>query len=85
LPVSGRRVVALVSAALAALLFLVVDYLLIRAAVAEITLFHARSPSLGIPVWAYYAGVVACTPFVFAGVWRGARAELAGLRKAEGA
>ncbi len=84
LPAAARRAAAVFSATLTAALYLAVDYLLVRTIAAEITLFHARSPSLGIPVWVYYAGVVACTPAVFMGVWRRMRAELTALGEGNG-
>lgn len=60
------------NAALGALLFLLVDICLIRECYFELTLFHARSPSLQVPVWIYYAGVVVASAFVFRGLYRGA-------------
>lgn len=70
-----------VNAALGALLFLVVDICLIREAYFELSLFHARSPSLRVPVWIYYIGVVLASGFVFRGLYRGAmrqRREITG-------
>lgn len=60
------------NAALSALLFLVVDICLVRECYFELTLFHARSPSLRMPVWIYYVGVVIASAFVFRGLYRGA-------------
>jgi TRAP-type C4-dicarboxylate transport system permease small subunit len=64
------------NAALGAGLFLVVDLSLLRAVYLEITLFHATSPALGLPIWIYYAGVVLLSPAVFLGILRGCRTEL---------
>ena len=78
LPRRWRRRLTLVHAVLAAGLYLVVDITLIRSITMEMTLFHASSAALGIPVWIYYAGVVLLSPFVFVGIWRGCRVRLAG-------
>lgn len=71
-----RRFLAVFNAFLGAGLFLVVDVTLIRAIHDEITLFQARSPALGLPVWIYYAGVVLASPAVFLGILRGCRDEI---------
>lgn len=71
-----RRAVTIAGALLAAALFAAVDILLVKTIHTEITLFKATSPSLGIPVWIYYAGAVACSPAVFIGVYRGAAKRL---------
>ena len=63
-------------ACLSALLFLVVGLFMIQAIVDEITLFHASSAALGIPVWIYYTGVTILSVFVFRGICRGASARL---------
>ncbi len=76
LPRSAQRHLVVVGSGLAAALFLAVDLTLLKAIHAEITLFHARSPALRLPVWIYDAGVVLLSPFVFRGVYRGARRRL---------
>ena len=75
-PRAVQKSVILLSAALGALLFVVVDLLLIQAIYREMTIFHARSGSLGVPVWIYYAGVPLFSCFVFRGIWRGACSSL---------
>jgi TRAP-type C4-dicarboxylate transport system permease small subunit len=70
-PSAVKKSVTLLSAVLAALLFAVVDLLLIRTIYFEITLFKARSPALDIPVWVYYALVPPCSVTVFRGILRG--------------
>lgn len=75
MPRSVRRVIAAFGALLSAAVFVAVDIALLQAIIAELRLFHAVSPALGIPVWIYYAGVLPCSLIVFRGVWRGARAE----------
>jgi len=67
-----QRIVIILSALLAAAFFLIVDIFLVQAIYREITFFKAESPSLGIPVWIYYAGVIACSPALFIGLYRGA-------------
>jgi TRAP-type C4-dicarboxylate transport system permease small subunit len=78
-PVRVRRVMVVFSALLGGALFVLVDLYMIQAIYDEITLFHAASASLGIPVWVYYAGVPLFSLFVFRGVYRGAKAHLARL------
>ncbi|NCC52917.1 MAG: TRAP transporter small permease [Spartobacteria bacterium] len=75
-PRAVQKSVILFSAALGALLFVVVDLLLLQAIYREMTIFHARSGSLNVPVWIYYAGVPLFSCFVFRGIWRGARSAL---------
>ena len=45
--------------------------MLIRTIYFEITLFKARSSSLSIPVWIYYAIVPVLSVFVFKGIYAG--------------
>ncbi len=77
-PGTVKKTILYISAGLSAALFLVVDGLLIRTIYQEITLFHATSAALGIPIWIYYAGVVVLSGFVFRGIWRGMKASLGG-------
>lgn len=71
-------------AGLGALLFVVVDWYLIRAIYDEMTLFQAKSGSLGIPVWIYYAGVPILSIFVFRGILRNTRDRLESIRTTKG-
>ena len=75
-PRGMKRFVAFLTAFLSAALFLVVDIMLIKSAKLEWTLFHSKSPSLGVPVWIYYLIVVAMTPWVFRGIYRELRGKL---------
>jgi TRAP-type C4-dicarboxylate transport system permease small subunit len=75
-PSRVQSALALMNAALAAALFVVVDLTLVRTIYLEMTLFHATSPSLGLPVWVYYAGVLCLSPAVFRGIYRGCRMQL---------
>ena len=80
LPPGMKRFVAVFSAILSALLFILVDVFMIQAIYNEITLFQATSAGLGIPVWYYYAGVPLLSLFVFRGVYRNAAAQLTALQ-----
>lgn len=74
LPCGARRGLLVFGALLSAALFLVIDLLVLRLMGREISLYHARSPALGLPVWIYYAGVPLGSLIVLRGIWRGARA-----------
>lgn len=78
-----RKTVILLSSGLSALLFILVDLYLIRTIYDEITLFHATSGALGVPVWIYYAGVPVLSVFVFRGIYRDASVKLAETEKKE--
>lgn len=82
-PVRFKKAAILLSAGLSAVLFILVDLYLIRAIYDEITLFHASSGALGIPVWIYYAGVPALSVFVFRGIYRDAHRRLRRFGKIE--
>jgi len=72
------------SAALSAVLFLLVDIYMVQAIYEELTLFNATSAALGIPVWIYYIGVPIFSVFVFSGIYRDAAAKLGGLKRRGG-
>lgn len=78
-PVRLKQGVIVLGAVLSAGLFVAIDTLLLRSIWFEISVFHARSPALGIPVWIYYAGVLPCSVAVFLGAWRGAKTALTEL------
>jgi TRAP-type transport system small permease protein len=75
-PKKMRKGVILLSASLSALLFVLVDIFMIQAIYDELTLFHALSASLSIPVWIYYAGVPLLSISVFQGIYRDACLKL---------
>lgn len=79
-----KRVIIVFSAGMSALLFILVDIYTIQAIKDELTLFHATSAALGIPVWIYYAGVPIFSVFVFAGIYRNASSRLDGLKGGAG-
>lgn len=80
-PEKFKKFVILFSAALSAVLFLLVDIYMIQAIYQELTLFNATSAALGIPVWIYYIGVPIFSVFVFAGIYRDASVKLDGLKQ----
>ena len=79
-PVMMQKAAVVFGAILSAGLFVLVCVYMIQAIVDELTLFHASSPALGIPVWIYYAGVPVFSVFVFRGVYRGASKRLAEVK-----
>jgi TRAP-type C4-dicarboxylate transport system permease small subunit len=78
-PLKVRKTLVVFSALLGAGLFILVCIYMIQAIYDELTLFHATSAALGIPVWIYYAGVPLFAVFVFRGIYRGTLARLAVL------
>ena len=71
-PYVVQKSVIIFSAVLGILLFVSIDVLLIHSIYYEITIFHAKSAALGVPVWVYYAGVPIFSIYVFSGICRGA-------------
>lgn len=79
-PLGLKKAVIVFGSALSAFLFLLVDIYMIQAIYDELTLFHATSAALGIPVWIYYIGVPVFSVFVFTGIYRDAFSKLAILK-----
>jgi TRAP-type C4-dicarboxylate transport system permease small subunit len=79
-PLGLKKIVIVFGSALSAFLFLLVDIYMIQAIYEELTLFHATSAALGIPVWIYYIGVPIFSVFVFAGIYRDAALKLGSLK-----
>lgn len=79
-PVKLKRFVVVFSAILSAGLFALVSIYMIQAIYDELTMFHATSAALGVPVWIYYLGVPVLSIFVFIGVYRDAATKLASLK-----
>jgi TRAP-type C4-dicarboxylate transport system permease small subunit len=75
-PSTMKKTVVVLSSLLSALLFVVVNVVLIQSIRDEIMVFHATSGALGIPVWIYYAGVPVMSLFVFKGIYQDATAKL---------
>ena len=79
-PRGMKRFATVLSAALSAALFILVDVYMIQAIYDELTLFGATSAALVIPVWIYYVGVPVFSVFVFIGIYRDASARLRDLK-----
>jgi TRAP-type C4-dicarboxylate transport system permease small subunit len=79
LPKRSKKFVIIFSSTLSAILFVLVDIYMIQAIQEELTLFHATSAALEIPVWIYYVGVPIFSVFVFAGIYRDAASKLGSL------
>ena len=75
-PKKMKRAVTLINALLSAILFILVDIYMIQAIYQEVTLFHATSAALAVPVWIYYVGVPLFSVFVFRGIYRHSAAKL---------
>jgi len=56
---------------------------MIQAIYQELTLFHATSAALGVPVWIYYIGVPIFSVFVFTGIYREASLKLNAVKEKE--
>ena len=78
-----KRYVTVLSSGLSAVLFILVDIYMIQAIYDEMTLFHATSAALDIPVWIYYVGVPVFSIYVFTGIYRHTVFKL-GTMKQEG-
>ena len=78
-----KRIIIVFSSGMSSLLFVLVDIFTIQAIKDEVTLFHATSAALGIPVWMYYTGVPLFSVFVFTGIYRDASSKLDGLKRKE--
>lgn len=74
-PARMKRGIIILGASLAVLLMLAIDALIIHRIKWEWTLLHSTSPSLGIPLWIYYAGVPILSIAVFYGIARDARTK----------
>ncbi len=83
-PKRFKKYVTLFGSGLSAILFLLVDLYMIEAIYEEVTLFHATSAALDIPVWIYYVGVPVFSVFVFAGIYREARSKLEAIDREGG-
>jgi TRAP-type C4-dicarboxylate transport system permease small subunit len=75
-PKRFKKLLIIFSSLLSSLLFILVDLYMIKAIYEEMTLFHATSAALGIPVTIYYIGVPVFSVFVFAGIYRDASTRL---------
>ena len=81
-PRAMKKSVIIFSAAMSSALFLLVVIYMLQAIKDELTIFHATSGALDIPVWIYYLGVPVLSVFVFNGIYRGAQKSLGELKEA---
>jgi TRAP-type C4-dicarboxylate transport system permease small subunit len=82
-PKQLQKVSVVLYSLLGAGLFLVLNWFMIQAIYDEVTLFQARSASLDIPVWIYYAGLPLFSVFIFRGIYRDAMNKLTGQEAEE--
>jgi len=75
-PKAWKRGVLIFSAILSALLFVMVDIIMIQTIYEEVTIFQSTSAALGIPIITYYLGVPVLSIFVFFGIYRGTSQKL---------
>jgi TRAP-type C4-dicarboxylate transport system permease small subunit len=71
-----QKTLVILGAILSTILFVLVCAYMIQSIYDELSLFHASSAALGIPVWIYYAGVPILSVFVFRGIFRDAVCRL---------
>jgi len=76
LPKVPRKIAAFISALMAILLFLIVDYYAIREIYMDMTIFHMESEALRIPQWIYTIGIPIFSLFIFKNIIKGAFREL---------
>ena len=81
LPKTLKKTAAFISAALSALLFLIVNYYAFREIYMDITIFHMESEALRIPEWIYVIGIPIFSVFIFKNIFKGLKIE---LKKIEG-
>lgn len=79
-PLSLKKLAVMIHSGLAAILFIILNIYMIQAIYDEITIFHATSGALGLPVWLYYLGVTILSVFVFRGIYRDLMAKLAAFK-----
>lgn len=80
-PHKFKKFVLILSAFLSAILFVLVDIIMIQTIYNEVTLFQSTSAALGIPIITYYIGVPLLSIFVFIGIYRGASTKLKDINK----
>ncbi|MDD3655498.1 MAG: TRAP transporter small permease [Atribacterota bacterium] len=71
LPKVPRKIAAVISAFMAILLFLIVDYYALREIYMDITIFHMESEALRIPQWIYTIGIPIFSLFIFKNIIKG--------------
>ena len=80
-PAKLKKLVTIFSSFLSAALFMLVNIYMVQAIYDELTIFHATSGALDIPVWIYYIGVPILSVFVFRGIYRNNKNKLTDIQK----
>ncbi len=65
LPKTLQRILAIFSLGLTAVVFVIVDYYLVKEIQRDMFLFQTRTEALNVPVWIYTSVTLALTGFVF--------------------
>lgn len=81
LPKIPRKIATAISALIAILLFLIVDYYAIREIYMDLTLFHMESEALRIPQWVYTIGTPIFSLFIFKNIIKGTINEFSRIEK----
>jgi len=84
LPKTLKKTAAFISAALSALLFLIVNYYAFREIYMDVTIFHMESEALRIPEWMYIIGIPIFSVFIFKNIYKGLRIEINKIEGEEG-
>ncbi|MEA3453532.1 MAG: TRAP transporter small permease [Candidatus Caldatribacteriota bacterium] len=84
LPKTLKKTAAFISAALSALLFLIVNYYAFREIYMDVTIFHMESEALRIPEWMYIVGIPIFSVFIFKNIYKGLKIELKKIEGEEG-
>ena len=71
LPKIPKKIASAISALIAILLFIIVDYYAIREIYMDVTLFHMESEALRIPQWVYTIGTPIFSLFIFKNIIKG--------------
>jgi TRAP-type C4-dicarboxylate transport system permease small subunit len=79
-PLSLKKVAVMTHSGLATVLFIILNIYMIQSIYDEVTIFHATSGALGLPVWMYYLGVTILSVFVFQGIYRDLMTKLAAFK-----
>ena len=84
LPKTLKKTAAFISAALSALLFLIVNYYAFREIYMDVTIFHMESEALRIPEWMYIVGIPIFSVFIFKNIYKGLKNEIKKIEGEEG-
>ena len=81
LPKIPKKIATAISALIAILLFLIVDYYAIREIYMDVTLFHMESEALRIPQWVYTIGTPIFSLFIFKNIIKGTIKEFSRIEE----